>query len=425
MLALVTMAGFLPAEASTPSAVNQRYRAWGNNESGQLGDSATSGDLSTNSTPLTPSPDNAVWDQVEGGGQHTVARKHDGTVWAWGDNTFGQIGNNTTCTYNGAGTPSNCTFSTPQQVVFPNLPTGATITQVAAGYYHNLAIVKTTTGATNVWAWGYNNSGQLGDGTNIDRHAAVPISGTTGVNEIGSGFSHSLAILAGVSGAQNQAWAWGENYDGELGNGVSGVASTSSPVRVKLGTGFLNDVTKLTGGNGHSLALQLQGNGTKAAYSWGLNAYGELCQGNTTSLNTATQINPQGTLTDIEAGGGGLHTLLLKSNSTMKACGNNEFGQLGDGCTIGSTCTNQLSPTNVKDAGGTGLLSNIVGIAGCGKASMAIVSGGTVMAWGQNDHGQLGDGTTTNRSLPVAVGGSLSAVTQVSCGYTHTLALRS
>jgi hypothetical protein len=155
---------------------------------------------------------------------HSLALKDDGTVWAWGYNGYGQLGN-------GTNTDSNV----PVQV------SGLTgITAIAWGGSHSLALKNDGT----VWAWGYNGYGQLGNGTNTDSNLPVQVSSLTGITVIAGGSRHSLALKN-----DGTVWAWGYNGYGQLGNGTN--TDSNVPVQVSGLTG----ITAIAGGGYHSLAI--------------------------------------------------------------------------------------------------------------------------------------------------------------------------
>ena len=195
--------------------------AWGNNQSGQLGNGTYS---VSESTPVRVAGlAGAVG--VAGGSHYSLALKEDGTVWAWGSNTSGQLGDGTT-------TESH----TPVRV------SGLSdVTEVVGSGSHSLAVK----GDGTAWAWGYNGSGQLGDGTTTESRTPVRVSGLTGVVDVASGDYHSLALKE-----DGTAWAWGDNGDGGLGDGTT--TNRSTPVRVSGLTG----VTAVASGAHHSLAVR-------------------------------------------------------------------------------------------------------------------------------------------------------------------------
>lgn len=409
--AVALVASAQPASA----AANQYRRGWGMNRHGQLGLGGTAY-TDENPTPVAPATDNAEWSQLASSGYHTLAIKSsDSSVWAWGNNNDGQLGPGTTLSKT----------DTPVQV------TGitGTVVEVAAGFNHSLA--RTSEG--NVWAWGDDHAGQLGDGTTSTGADSTPnqvldnVTGAalTGVTGIGAGFRHSLAIVSGVGRS------WGSNQHGQLGDGT--FVDRNKAVVVAS----LTNITKIGGGSTHTVAVVA---GT--AHTWGSNDFGQLCAGEAQDTrNVPGPVTPSADATgilDIAVGGGGTHTLILKDNGQVKACGNGGFGRLGNGCDVDPNaivpCQNEALPVSVVrgEQAGTGEhLNNIVAIAGCGFHSLAIDGKATsdtgddsVFSWGDDGYGQLGNNTTlAASSSPVAVSG-LSGVTQVGCGYLHSMALK-
>jgi alpha-tubulin suppressor-like RCC1 family protein len=254
---------------------------------------------------------------------------------------------------NGTNTSSN----------FPVAVTGLTndVTAVAGGHLHSLAIHN---GAAK--AWGRNNLGQLGDGTTTDSNFPVAVTGLTNdVTAVAGGHLHSLAIHNGV------AKAWGGNDYGQLGNGTN----TSSSVPVAT-AGLGSDVTAIASGSYHNLIIH---NGT--AKAWGRNDFGQL--GNGTSANSNVPVGVTGLASDVTAiAGGNLHTLAIHDEAT-NAWGNNLSRQLG----IGTFGLHIDTPNSV-----TGLDSGVTAIASGAYHSLAL-QGGNVYAWGGNLYGELGNGT--------------------------------
>src|SRR5450756_958155 len=261
-----------------------------------------------------------------------------GSAWAWGDNGFGQLGNGTTADSN-----------TPVAV---SLPAGTTVTAIAGGGFHSLAL----TSSGQVLAWGYNFNGQLGNGTTADSSIPVAVSlpsGTT-VTAIAGGGQHSLALTS-----SGQVLAWGFNYSGQLGNGTTsttGCFCISTPVAVSLPSG--TTVTAIAGGGSHSLALTSNGQ----VLAWGYNGEGELGNGTTTiQSNTPVAVSlPSGTTVTAIAGGFS-HSLALTSTGQVLAWGRNLEGELGNG-----TTTNSSTPVVVS------AIRAAVAISGGGYYSLAI-----------------------------------------------------
>ncbi|UUZ96203.1 S-layer homology domain-containing protein [Paenibacillus sp. P25] len=186
--------------------------AWGDNSGGQLGD----GTLSPRRTPINIASLNGI-QAIAAGRGHSLALKNDGTVWAWGYNAFGQLGD---------GSTTNRTA--PGQVM--NMPQ---VTAIAAGSFHSLAVKSDGT----VWAWGYNIFNQLGDGTTDNRNKPVQVQGLSGIASVSAGSYHSAALSS-----DNTVWTWGSNLSGQMGDG--GFKNRAVPAVV---TGFLPPLTDLEG----------------------------------------------------------------------------------------------------------------------------------------------------------------------------------
>lgn len=264
---------------------------------------------------------------------------------------------------------------------------------IAACGVHSLFLC-TTSGV--VKSNGYNGEGGLGDGTTINRSTPVQVNGLTGITAIGGGDVHSLFLKS-----DGTVWACGSNVYGQLGDGTN--TTRTSPVQVSGLTG----ITALSGGNYHSLFLK--SNGT--VWACGFNAEGELGNGSFTNSNIPVQVSGLTGITAISSSGG-FHSLFLKSDGTVWACGLNAQGQLGNG-----TFTTSNTPVQVNG------LTNIIAIAGGGYHSLFLKSDGTVQSCGYNNRGQLGDGTTTSRTTTVEVTG-LTGIVAIASGTHHSLFLK-
>jgi len=271
-------------------------------------------------------------------------------------------------------------------------PAHPAYTDIAAGSNHSLALNSTD---GKVWAWGYNNEGQLGDGSTLDRITPVQVSGLTDVSKIAAGSAHNFALKS-----DGTVWAWGYNYYGQFGDGTT--ASRITPVQVFQ----LSGVSQIAAGSSHSLALKSDG----TVWAFGYDSVG-LGDGITKRSSTPVQVSGLIGVSQIAAGGS--HSLALKSDGTVWAWGDNTYTQLGDD-------TDQDRSTPVQVSG----LTDVSQIAAGDYYSLALKSDGTVRAWGYNYYGQLGDGTTTNRSTPVQVS-FLSGVSEITAGSDHGLALKS
>lgn len=298
---------------------------------------------------------NIVEPKIAGGWGSTLMLKGDGSVWTWGYNSYGQLGNGTT-------TGSN----------LPGRALGLSNTMtVDAGRFHNMALKDDGT----VWVWGYNLFGQLGNGTNTDSNIPVQASGLTGVVAIAGGKNHSMALKA-----DKTVWVWGSNSYYQLGNGTG--TDSNLPEQVD----GLSNVIAISGGMHHSLALKADGN----VWVWGDNSWGQLGDGTTMPSYVPKQVN--GLNNVVAIAGGERHTIALKADGSVWTWGFNLYGQLGNG-------SNATSKVPVQVSG----LSNIVAIAAGSMHSLALKDDGSVWAWGQNGYGELGVGNYDNTNTPVAV----------------------
>lgn len=311
--------------------------AWGGNSFGSLGDG-------TSQTRLTPVQTLTDAISVKAGSYHGLALKADGTVWAWGKNTSGQLGDGT-----------SAIRWTPIQV--PGL-TG--VIAIAADNYHSLALKQDGT----VWAWGDNDYGQLGDGTTTDRLTPTPVPALSSVIAIDAGFNSGMALKA-----DGTVWSWGGAY--HVPGVPAQIAGVNSAVAITLGsyaTALLNDGTLV---------------------NWGFGRLGDTQQPTTTPVPV-----PNGEQISRMGGGAG-HTIAIKAtDSSVWTGGHNLYGELGNGTT---TSTNALAQVSGVSDG--------VAVAASSNHSLLVKSDGSVWAWGRNYQGQLGDGTTTSSTTPVQVKG--------------------
>jgi alpha-tubulin suppressor-like RCC1 family protein len=331
---------------------------WGNNFSGQLGDGTT-----TNSpVPVQVSGHSTDWVTVSPGGDDTCAVKTDHTLWCWGLNYAGQLGDGTTT-------------NSPVPVQVSGHSTDWATVSPGQGY---TCAVKT--GGT-VWCWGVNGSGQLGDGTTTDSQAPVQVSGhTADWASVTAGGAHTCAEKT-----DRTVWCWGVNGNGELGNG----ATTNSPVPVQV-SGHTADWASVTAGQDYTCAEKTGG----TVWCWGVNGLGQLGDGTTTDSPVPVQVGGH-TADWASVTAGWAHTCAIKTDHTLWCWGDNGFGQLGDGTTTASPVQVQVSGHTADWATVSDGLSH----------TCAEKTDGTVWCWGWNIDGQLGDGTTTNSSVPVQVSG--------------------
>jgi alpha-tubulin suppressor-like RCC1 family protein len=330
--------------------------AWGNNSNGRLGNGTTT----DSHIPVQVSGLSGMT-AIAAGFSHTVAVKNDGTVWAWGSNSNGQLGNGTT-------TDSHI----PLQV------SGLSgMTAIAAGNNFTIALKNDGT----VWAWGSNSNGQLGNGATTDSHIPVPVSGASGLlNVIGvaAGYNHAVALVNG-----GVIWVWGSNSNGQLGNGTT--TDSSIPVQV----GGLANIMTIAAGNAFTVALRNDAL-SSSVWAWGINNNGQLGDGATTDVYTPVQVSGMSGTGAIGIAAGYDHAVAMKTDGTVWAWGGNNNGQLGNGTTTGS-----VTPVLVSG------ISGVEAVAAGYFDSVALKIDSTVWTWGSNSNGQLGNGTTTDSNIPV------------------------
>jgi alpha-tubulin suppressor-like RCC1 family protein len=335
--------------------------AWGRNDCGQLGD----GTFIDRYMPVQVQNLNNII-AISSNGTYSVALRSDGTVWAWGDRHHGIFSHLIPIS------------NVPIQV--PNLNN---ITAISTGCYHTVALRSDGT----VWSWGNNTYGQLGDGTTAYQDTPVQAQGLNDVTAISAGGWHTLALRA-----DGTVWSWGWNPYGQLGNGTT--IDRNTPVQVQNLDSIIaisaaaGDYTAPVG-NGHSVALRSDG----TVWTWGWNCSGQLGDSTTTNRHTPVQVQNLSNVTAISAGF--VHTVALRVDGSVWAFGDNFHGQLGDGTTI-----NRRTPIQIQT------LNNIESIATGAMHTLAVGNNGYVWAWGDNSNEQLGDGTATERHAPVQVMGA-------------------
>ncbi|WP_179136313.1 fibronectin type III domain-containing protein [Paenibacillus sp. 32352] len=457
---------------------------WGKNDSGQLGDGTKVDRLSPVQVPnLTGVA------AVTGGVNYTAALKSDGTVWSWGGNQYGQLGNNN----------SNVPSLIPVQAT--NL---SGVISIAAGLGHTLALK----GDGTVWGWGYNYDGQVGNGSNSNRYSPTQVLNVNNIKSIGIGLYFGYAVKN-----DGTVWVWGDAFNGKLGTGnLREYTPVQSPP--------LSSVKMVAQGKANDYTLSMKQDGT--VWGMGLNRSGQLGDGTTTAANAVpvmmqqnvapkvsiasplgTQnspatinvskppigwkqvdselttfkayqvqildetgaaiimdsgILPQDTTADsgswqvsdalpvgqklqirvkVSDGAawsdwsvssymviqqdlvikpmivtGEIHNLLLKEDGNLWVWGDNSKGQLGDGTTNNKTTGLKLSS-----------ISNIAMVAAGSYHSLALRKDGTVWAWGNNANGQLGNGTLSGSNVPIQVPG-LTGVISIGAGYGHSIAVK-
>lgn len=349
--------------------------AWGGNASGQLG--TTTDQSSAVPTPVPGLPPTIT--TVSAGTGFSLAVSSDGSVWSWGRNDCGQLGQGTVSASN----------PTPAQVVQIR-----GIVAVAAGGEHALAL----RGDGTVFAWGCGGSGQLGNGAGASSSTPVPVPLVGNVTAVAAGGAFSMAL-----GGDGGVWTWGANDAGQLGDGTTSPALL--PQRISLPT----SMSGISAGRQHSLAVNLLG----TVYAWGDNTVGELGDGCRESMAT-TAVVAMGTGQASGIAASAADSFVLRDDGSVLATGADTYGQLGDGQGGPSACTFRTVP------GPTGITQ----VAGGGDHALGVDTQLRVWSWGddrQSEVGTLAAPTSCSCRAPLTVVGAIA--TQVAAGADHSLAV--
>jgi|GEM_PF-3281147 len=318
----------------------------------------------------------SVLRQVSAGSSHTVAVKNDGSLWAWGSNDFGQLGDGTATQR-----------ASPVRIGRDN-----DWDCVAAGMEHTLAI-KTD---GSLWAWGNNANGRTGLGTSAGQTLSPMRVGTaTGWVFAAASQTHTLAIRADGS-----LWAWGSNTNGRLGDGTT--SQRTSPVRV----GTDADWAGCGAGDQYSLGVRKDG----TLWGWGNSAGGRIG-----ILPNGNVLSPMRVGVDMDwayVSAGTNHGMAIKTDGSLWAWGNNVNGRTGLNVSEGTTDT----PARVGSA------TNWAAVSAGSNFTVAVRADGTLWGWGNNANGRIGLGTTTSVHVPARIGSGASWI-RASAGEVHSVAI--
>ncbi|HET9711459.1 MAG TPA: chitobiase/beta-hexosaminidase C-terminal domain-containing protein, partial [Pyrinomonadaceae bacterium] len=337
--------------------------AWGHNIFGQVGDGTNVG-----RTTAVPVDDLMSVVDIGAGNNYSIALKSDGTVWTWGDNGLGRLG---------LGTNLPSSVNRPGKV-----PTLSSVSAISAGTSHVMALKSDGT----VWVWGDNSSGQLGLGTSdFDLHTTpVQVPGLTGIVAIFAGGHVSYAVKA-----DGTVFGWGAAFSGKLGDGTTGTFSVTSPKELPA----LKDMIGAAAGVGSTVVMKSGG----SVLSFGSNFRGQLGRDlpDNGPFPVPTQI-PGLVIKDVSNGDG--FAIVTEQSGTLKAFGRNDNGQLGLGS---ADLSNHATPVSVP--GISGAFATVTGR----DSTLALigdpVTGGTIRGWGGNNLGILGIGTNLPNLSPAIV----------------------
>ncbi|RZK11313.1 MAG: T9SS type A sorting domain-containing protein, partial [Flavobacterium sp.] len=346
---------------------NTTYYFWVKSNCGNIQSNWVSGGSFT--TPAVATT--GCWQSVSAGMSHTMAIRSDGTLWAWGANDFGQLGDGT-----------SIAKTTPIQIGTAN-----DWQSVSAGTLHTMAIKNNGT----LWGWGINGNSRLGDGTTTGKLFPTQIGSATNWKSVCAGDVNTLAIKT-----NGTLWAWGYNGYAQFGDGT--MNNKTTPYQVGTATNWQS----VDLGNLHTVATKTNG----TLWAWGTNTYGQVGDG-----TTAVRFNPVqiGTETDWKSiAAGANHSVALKTNGVLYTWGHNQWGQLGD-----NTNVSKSSPSPVFD--------QVQNITAGSDYTAGTTTFGNMWSCGNNFFGQLGNGTTTN-SNSIQVTNSNNHQ-MVAAGTEHTLSL--
>jgi alpha-tubulin suppressor-like RCC1 family protein len=376
--AILTALAVIPAAPAASAAAGRAAPktvpavvAWGDNDQGELGNDTTT----SASTPVYVLLPTSQRFTTLRSGRFDLAVSAAGRLYAWGDNASGQLGDGTTTDR-----------LKPERI---SLPAGVRLKTAREGGEFTLAL---TTGG-KLLAWGYNGDGALGTGSTTNHHKPVWVKLPTGikVTAISAGYNSALALTS-----TGRVLSWGAGLDGQLGNGTG--TSRHVPGYVKLPRH--TKITSIAAGNGTGYAVTTAGR----LLAWGFNVYGELGDGTVTGRLTPVFAKLPRGVKVVAAVAGLIHALALTSGHKVLAWGSNSNGQLGTGSVV-----NHRKPVWVKLPAGT----KVSALAAGEFFSMALTTRQHILTWGENNRGQLGDGTTADRHLPGRV--------HLPSGFTPTL----
>lgn len=317
------------------------------------------------------------WEMVKTGANHCIGIKTDGTLWTWGSNGSGELGN-------GGDWDSWSPSQVGTETSWSKVATGRSST-------HNLAIKDDGT----LWAWGYNFDGQCGNNPGVDILAPLQVGTDNDWIEVACGMFFSLAIKT-----DGTLWGWGSNAFGQMAN-----PNTFSDVLVPTLMSSQSNWAQITAGDSHMLVLTIDGD----LYACGFNFQGSLGNGNNDNQTSLIQIATGQTWTSIAAGD--THSLAIRSDNSLWAWGSNGDGQLGLG-----DYTYYNTPVQVGSSTDWAKI-------GAGEFfSLGIKTDGTLWSWGENGYGQLGIGNNIEQPSPVQVGSSNNWISAEG-GRQHSVAL--
>jgi len=396
-----------------------RIFTWGYNLYGQLGDGTTDNQsVPTEITNQFSILSGEIITQVSLGYEYSSGITSSGRIFTWGRNDNGQLGDSTTINKS---IPREIGYNIFNIIRNP-LPASENITQVFLGYGYSSAI----TSSGRIFTWGSNWYGQLGDGTSTDILIPTEITHQFGlllgetITQVSLGYGHSAAITS-----SGRIFTWGNNWDGQLGDGTTDNQSVPTEITHQFSLLSGETITQVSLGYTNSAAITSSGR----IFIWGYNLYDQLGDGTIIDKSTPTEITHQFSLfsgeTITQVSIGSEYSSAITSSGRIFTWGRNDFGQLGDGTTI-----DKSTPTEITNRFGLLSSETITQVFFGSDFSSAITSEGRIFTWGYNGFGQLGYGTTTEKSTPIDITAQFSlnvgeAIIEVSLGGNHSSAITS
>lgn len=357
--------------------VGNKLFAWGSGSTGALGNNSTT-DRSSPSQVITNANN---WKMISCGYYHTGGIKVDGSLWTWGTNLNGRLGNNN---FLNTSSPAQTASATNDWA------------SISCGFIGTAAIKTDGT----LWCWGSNNSGQLGDNTIV--HRSSPVQTVTYNNnwkQVSMGFQHTAGLK--IDGT---LWMWGNNTGGQLGDNTT--INRSSPVQV---LGSATNWNQVSCGKFHTCAIKTDG----TLWGWGSTPYGELGNNQTATLQYSSPIQTISSGTNWKYVSAGYQTTAaIKTDGTLWLWGRGSEGQIGN-----NAVASVSSPVQTICAGNNWKYVNVF------KSSSAIKTDGSLWRWGRNYFGDLGDNTTIAQSSPIQTILGGYNWKQIATGYYHVAAV--
>jgi alpha-tubulin suppressor-like RCC1 family protein len=348
----------LPVRLDLSPAAANLVHAWGVNGAGELGQGDTDVTIGQRAVGLTGAT------SLAGGQADCYALRFDGTVWAWGNDVNGELGD------------AGALLATGSAVPLPVVGVSG-VTAIAAGSQSAYAVRADGT----VWDWGYNGSGQLGDGTLTRRLSPVQVPGLTGVIAVAASEASAYALKS-----DGTVWSWGSNISGQL--GIGSLVDSTTPTRVAA----LSGVTAIAASGFNAAALKADG----TVWDWGFNPSGQLGNGSLTNSNVPVQVGGMTGAVQIALGENAGYA--RKADGSTWAWGYGANGALGNGASGNATTPVAVSISGVTD------------LAAGRQGGYAVTQDGTVKAWGYNGNYQLGSSGVPQSLVPIAVPGVTNAV---------------